>query len=76
MHLILLLHVITAWVTVRATQAETRGVVAYREVALLRGEGIEEEVRLQRERGGSDSLPSTPEEASTKNPLSIKMVGS
>ena len=56
MHLLLLLHVITAWITVRATQAETRGIVAYRDVALLRGEGIEEEVRPQREQDGRDSL--------------------
>ena len=59
MHLLLILHVITAWITVRAIQAETRGFVAYREVALFRGEGIEEEVRLQRERDGRGSLLST-----------------
>ena len=59
MHLLLLLHVITAWITVQAIQAETRGAVVYREVALLRGERIEEEVRLQRERGGRDSLIGT-----------------
>ena len=60
MHLLLLLHVITAWIPVRATQAETRGVVACREAAVLRGEVVEEEeVRLQRERDGRDSLPPT-----------------
>ena len=47
---------ITAWITIRATEAETRGVVAYREVALSRGVGIEVEVRLQRERDGRDSI--------------------
>ena len=59
MHLLLILHVITPWVTVRATQAETTGVEAYREVALLRGEGIEQKVRLQRERDGRASLQGT-----------------
>ena len=61
MHLLLLVHVITAWITVGAIQAGTRGVVAYGEVALMRGGEMQKEVRIQKNRDGRDSLLSKPD---------------
>ena len=61
MHLLLLLHVMTAWITIRAIKAETGGIVPFSEVALSRGGGIEMQVRINRKRDGSDSLLTTPD---------------
>ena len=61
MHLLLLLHVMMAWITIRAIKAETGGIVPFSEVALSRGGGIEMQVRINRKRDGSDSLLTTPD---------------